>query len=278
MPSKKYRAQFGSSNIGKARRYWRLIKFGFRLSKIPLLGRIIKNFIGVEHSNGSCIPINKSLILPDNVILPFAITEHFIHSASHIFIMNYCGCRKREGCKDYDHSIGCLWLGDAASKIDVPPEIGHLATKEEALELERRAYEAGLVPTIGRLKADSWLMGVLPDEGHFMSLCHCCPCCCVLGKLRYGAASLSNVLQRMEGVTVKVNPELCVGCGACMEVCIFRDALKIVDGKAQINQDNCKGCGRCARKCPREAITITIDDYDSLNAAIDRISSYVDVT
>jgi len=278
MSSKKYREKYGSSNIGKARKYWRFVTFGFRLSKIPLLGRIFTGFIGVKSSNGSSIPINKSLELPDNVILPFAITEHFIHKASHIFIMNYCGCRKRNECEEYDQSIGCLWLGDAATKIDVPPEIGHLATKEEALELEHRAYEHGLVPTIGRLKADSWLMGVLPDEGHFMSLCHCCSCCCILGKLRYGASSLSKVIHRMEGVTVEVNSEICVGCGTCTEVCIFRDALKIVDGKAQINQENCKGCGRCERKCPKGAITITIDNIESLNTTIDRISSYVDVT
>ncbi len=278
MPSKKYRAQFGSSKIGVARKYWRFIKFGFRLSKIPLLGRILNNFIGVETSNGSCIPINKSLELPDNVILPFAITEHFIYHASKIFIMNYCGCRKRSNCKDHDVSIGCLWLGDAVSKIDVPPEIGHIATKEEALELERRAYENGLVPTIGRLKADSWLMGVLPDEGHFMSLCHCCPCCCVLGSLRYGASSLGKIVQRMEGITVQVNPELCVGCGTCTKVCIFKNALKVVDGKAKIDPENCKGCGRCARKCPKGAIEISIDNLERLNATIERISSYVDVT
>ncbi len=278
MPSKKNREQFGSSNIGKARRYWKYMRLGMIFSKIPLIGRILTNFIGVKTSHGTCIPINKSLELPDDVVLPFAVTEHFIHNASHIFIMNYCGCRKRSECEEYDHSIGCLWLGSATKKIDVPPEIGHLATKEEALELERRAYEHGLVPTIGRLKADSWLMGVLPDEGNFMSLCHCCPCCCILGKLKYGTSSLSKVIQRMEGVTVEVNRDICVGCGTCTEVCIFRDALKIVDGKAQINQENCKGCGRCERKCPKGAITITIDNIESLNITIDRISSYVDVT
>jgi len=278
MPSKKYKEQFGSSNIGKARRFWRFVKVGFRFSKIPLLGRIFNKFMGVENSNGSCIPINKSLELPDNVILPFAVTEHFIYEASHIFIMNFCGCRKRGNCKDHDPSIGCLWLGDAATKIEVPPEIGHLATKEEALELERRAYENGLVPTIGRLKADSWLMGVLPDEGHFMSLCHCCPCCCVLGNLRYGSSSVRRILQRMEGLTVEVNRDLCVGCGTCTQVCIFKDALKIVDGKAIIDQDNCKGCGRCARKCPKGAITITLDNINSINKTIDRISAHVDVT
>ncbi len=275
---RKYDKAFGTSNIKKARTAWKYIRFGLTLAKFPPIGRFLKNFMGVESSNGSEIPINKSLELPDNVILPFAVTEHFIENASLIFKMNYCGCRKRGNCEKYDHSIGCLWLGRGVERINVPPEIDHIATKEEALELERKAYEAGLVPSIGRIKADSWLMGALPDEGHFMSLCHCCPCCCVLGKLRYGPKEFSNIIQRMEGISVHVNEELCVGCGTCTKVCVFRDALKLITGKAHINQDNCKGCGRCASKCPRKAITITIDNLQSINQAIDRIQAHVDVT
>ncbi len=261
-----------------AKRAWKYMRFGMYLARLPIIKGVMKNFMGVEISNGSEIPINKSLTLPDNVILPFAVTEHFINSASMIFKMNYCGCRKRGNCKEHDHSIGCLWLGKDVERIDVPPEIGHIATKEEALELERIAYEEGLVPSIGRLKADSWLMGALPDEGHFMSLCHCCSCCCVLGKLRYGPKEFSGILQRMEGITTQVNEEKCVGCGTCLKVCVFRDALKLEDGKATINQENCKGCGRCASKCPRGAISITIENLDTINKTIDRISSFVDVT
>jgi len=274
----KYDKEFGTSKIKKARSAWKFIRFGLTLAKFPPIGHWLKNFMGVDSSNGSTIPINESLELADNVILPFAVTEYFIENASLIFKMNYCGCRKRENCKKYDHSIGCLWLGRDVARINVPPEVGHIATKEEALELEREAYEAGLVPTIGREKADSWLMGALPDEGHFMSLCHCCPCCCVLGKLRYGPKEFSNILQRMEGITVQVDEELCVGCGACTKVCIFQDALKLINGKAHINQENCKGCGRCASKCPNRAITIKIDSLESINQAIDRIHSHVDVT
>ena len=275
---KKRSEEYGTSNIKTARRFFRFAKFGMRVSKVPLLGRIVKKIIDPEHSHGSEIPINKSLELPDNVILPFAVTEHFVAKASYIFKMNYCGCRKIGKCEDHDVSIGCLWLGEAVSRIDVPPEIGQIVTKEEALEHLHLAYENGLVTSIGRMRGDSWLMGVLPDEGRFMSLCNCCPCCCILGKFRYATKEIRDIIQRMEGLTVEVNQEICVGCGTCATVCIFKDAMKMVNGKAMIDQDNCKGCGRCARKCPKGAITITLDNIDSINLTIDRISSYVDVT
>lgn len=57
----------------------------------------------------------------------------------------------------------------------------------------------------------------------------------------------------MEGVTVKVNRDICVGCGQCLEVCIF-DGMKMVNRKAIVNQNKCLGCGRCEIKCPNEAI------------------------
>ncbi|MHA1671486.1 MAG: hypothetical protein ACTSV5_13040 [Promethearchaeota archaeon] len=50
------------------------------------------------------------------------------------------------------------------------------------------------------------------------------------------------------------------------------------DGKGKINQNNCLGCGRSERKCPNDAISITIDDVGNINELIDRIESYVNVS
>ncbi|GAG80282.1 unnamed protein product, partial [marine sediment metagenome] len=48
-----------------------------------------------------------------------------------------------------------------------------------------------------------------------------------------------------EGISVNVNEEACIGCGKCVEVCVF-GGRELVDGKAKIDQDRCLGCGRCA--------------------------------
>jgi ferredoxin len=51
-----------------------------------------------------------------------------------------------------------------------------------------------------------------------------------------------------------VDPEICVGCGACQEVCptgaIFVEEIAIIDPK------RCIGCGRCIEQCPRGALTM----------------------
>jgi heterodisulfide reductase subunit A len=50
-----------------------------------------------------------------------------------------------------------------------------------------------------------------------------------------------------------VDPELCDGCGACIEPCP-EAAITIVDGKASINEMLCSSCGACIPACQRGAI------------------------
>ncbi len=248
-----------------------------RLSKVPGIKYFFKRIFGPKTSTGSPIPINISLGTYENQVLPLAVTEHFIKKASYIVLMD-CPCRTHSKCENHDISLGCTWLGKDAARFDLEKYPGaRIGTVEEALEVERLAYENGLVPHLGRLKADSWRYNVLPDTGHFMSLCHCCPCCCVLFTMKYSASVIKKIMKRMEGVTVEVNRDLCEGCGECFKVCIY-DSMKMIDGKAMIDLETCLGCGRCERKCPNHAITITIDDISRVDELFARIESYVDVT
>ena len=50
---------------------------------------------------------------------------------------------------------------------------------------------------------------------------------------------------------VHVNEELCVGCGACVQACLF-GAIELEE-KARITEA-CRGCGSCVSVCPCEAI------------------------
>lgn len=53
---------------------------------------------------------------------------------------------------------------------------------------------------------------------------------------------------------LKVDPELCIGCGACIKNCPVSN-LELSCGKA-ISKDECVLCYRCVNLCPRRAITI----------------------
>ncbi len=58
-------------------------------------------------------------------------------------------------------------------------------------------------------------------------------------------------------VTIKLDQELCVGCGKCTEVCPH-GVFQLQDKKAEfIDRDGCMECGGCAMNCPVEAIRLT---------------------
>ena len=53
---------------------------------------------------------------------------------------------------------------------------------------------------------------------------------------------------------VKVNPEECVGCETCVDVCPV-EAISMLDDKAVIDQETCTECETCIPECPVEAIS-----------------------
>ncbi|MBI5728059.1 MAG: NAD(P)-binding domain-containing protein [Ignavibacteriales bacterium] len=56
-----------------------------------------------------------------------------------------------------------------------------------------------------------------------------------------------------------VNPNSCIGSGACIEACPEKDILGIVNGKATpINTSRCVGHGACYQACPMNAIALYI--------------------
>lgn len=59
----------------------------------------------------------------------------------------------------------------------------------------------------------------------------------------------------MKRKIIKINEELCNGCGACALAC-HEGAIGMVDGKARLLRDDyCDGLGDCLPACPTGAIT-----------------------
>jgi len=206
----------------------------------------------------------------DTTVLPSDVVKNLISRADDIFIMNFCLCRKSNECDDYPVDHGCVFMGKGVHRI--PSKFGHLATQEEAKRYIDECGELGFVHIIGRNKLDSLWLGT-GDKRDLMTICNCCPCCCLWNMTRNISDDIGGVFKRMEGVTVTMDTERCIGCGSCSEIC-FTKAVKAQDGHFTIDQSLCRGCGRCVEQCPADAITITYDE-GAVDGIVDRIGSLV---
>ncbi|TFG23222.1 MAG: CoB--CoM heterodisulfide reductase iron-sulfur subunit A family protein [Promethearchaeota archaeon] len=81
------------------------------------------------------------------------------------------------------------------------------------------------------------------------------------------------------GLVAEVNPDKCIGCGKCEDVCPYNaielidetkefEDISIVIKKSSINSALCKGCGTCAATCPVGAIMVKHYDFDQIGAMI----------
>ena len=244
------------------------------LTKLPIFREIAIRRTEPENTHGSYIPINASLVY-ENQLLPEKLIEYFIKKAKYFYVQNVCGCRVYHDCQAHDKNIGCMYIGDDVKSIKLPPEKGHYISQKEALKHVKKAIKNGLVPVFGRSpgETDGWAT----DTGHIMSMCFCCPCCCVNGKVWQNGTTVIQGFKRMDGLIVEVDPKKCVGCGTCLDVCVFA-ARKIINGKAVIDQERCLGCGRCEQVCPNGAINITLDDPKRIDEYIEKMEEFVDVS
>jgi len=153
-----------------------------------------------------------------------------------------CICRKEHammgrGCGRPLES--CLVLGIAADYYK-ENGLGRTITREEALDILKKAEESGLVlqPSNAR---------------NVVNICTCCGCCCQILKnlkklpkpARYVASNYYAEVER----------ESCSGCETCLERCQM-DAAVMENGAASIDKDRCIGCGLCVSTCPDGAIAL----------------------
>lgn len=257
-------------------------RFIAKATKVPLLGRLVDKmlfegddimYLPKDTVVQKIIQIGRPLEQPEEAALPSEVIHHFIERASHHWIMNFCICRDASKCEDYPIEYGCLFLGEAVQGIN--PKLGRLVTKEEAHEYVRKCREAGLVHLIGRNKLDASWLGVSPGD-KLLSICNCCPCCCLWKVLPDMNPKIGRKVTKMPGVDVRVT-DACIGCGTCTEenIC-FVDAISLIDGRAVISEE-CRGCGRCVEVCPNDAIELIIDKSKFIGDSIERVSSVVDV-
>jgi len=219
------------------------------------------------------INVNKKIDAEPSEFLPTEIIKDVIRRCDDIVIMNSCLCRTSNKCEDYPRDIGCIFLGPTTRKI--PRHIGKPATVEEALEHVDRADEAGLSHIIGRNKIDTVWMNVRPGKG-LLTICHCCPCCCLWKVYPNLDDSISDKLEKLDGVKIELHEDNCRKCKLCLnEVCMF-DAIGYENERITIDYDNCKGCGLCVNTCKFDAITVSYNER-TIDNVVDRLENLIEI-
>ncbi|MGV8084561.1 MAG: DUF362 domain-containing protein [Coriobacteriia bacterium] len=249
-------------------RIFDVLELWMRTSNVPLLGRL-HPLTKPENNHFVNLPINMNFETEDVPLPPVVVVELIRHSKYHV-IMDHCICRHGHDCQDHAHDIGCLFLGETA--LDVVPPLSRVVTQEEAIQHVERAVANGLVPHVGRYRADNYAF-LVPDRRSFLGVCFCCDCCCFMGYYRHVQTErIMPIYPWLDGLEIEVT-DACNGCGACVAACYMK-AISVMDGRA-VHSEACRGCGRCARACPRGAVVMRLTDPDYLNKTVAEFLSIV---
>lgn len=76
--------------------------------------------------------------------------------------------------------------------------------------------------------------------------------------LVFSQGEAPQISKFLGGEKAVIDPEKCIGCGACEIHCRFH-ALEQKDDKYAVNEYACEGCGVCEYICPQEAVHLQKD-------------------
>lgn len=257
-----------------------IFNWRFWIAEITKKSKIYKKFIDkmlFEEDEIVVVPntvnINKKIESEGSEFLPTDIIKEVVKRSEDIVIMNTCLCRESNDCQDYPHDIGCIFLGPTTRKI--PNHIGKKATVDEALAQIDKADEAGLTHIIGRNKIDTIWMNIRPRKG-LLTICHCCPFCCLWKVYPNLDEDISDKIEKLNGVEIKLHEDNCKHCMKCLDDICMYGSISLENNKITIDYDTCKGCGLCVNACKFDAITI---DYTAktIDNIVNRIDDLIEI-
>ena len=182
------------------------------------------------------IPVERAIDARIEV-LPFEVISKILER-NNTYALARCACRVSIGACDKPRDV-CL-VFDKTGRYLIERGFAKEITRKEALDVVRRAEEAGLVHTTNN------------SQDRLNLICNCCPCCCTI--LR-GLTQLKNpnafAVSRWQS---QVDADLCTGCGICEEDRCPMVAIKVRDSVAVVDPERCIGCGLCVTACDIEAV------------------------
>jgi NADPH-dependent glutamate synthase beta subunit-like oxidoreductase/NAD-dependent dihydropyrimidine dehydrogenase PreA subunit len=188
------------------------------VKKYPQIARafddygLLRNPVGfgnIPVGNGlmRVIPIASSIDGTSRVVEAEEINRYL--EKARLISVSDCSCRTSreengEGCGHLKEDM-CIQLDDAA-ELYIKTGKAREISKEEALDIMRRAEEDGLMHQIPNTEG----------EGHTHAICNCCGCSCYA--LR-AATMYSNPDMVRSNFVAEVDEDDCVGCGECVDYC-----------------------------------------------------------
>jgi NAD-dependent dihydropyrimidine dehydrogenase PreA subunit len=160
-----------------------------------------------------------------------------------LIVVTDCACRKQTSLfgKDCGKPLEVCFMFGPMGEYYIDNGLGREVNVEEAIEILRKAQDAGLVTQPA---------GAQKPFG----MCSCCGDCC--GFLRAISKHPRPAELVFSNYFAKVEGDRCSGCEICAERCQM-DAVSLTDENiAIINVDRCIGCGLCVATCPENAIEL----------------------
>lgn len=195
-------------------------------------GKLTRGFGTPGMAFSRIIPIGKTINSVPGV-LPYEIVEDMIDKAKTVGIA-HCACREteqncdapREACMVFDETCDFLVARGFARNI----------SKEEMKQKLDEFDRQGLVHQVNNAS----------DRVTF--ICNCCPCCC--GLLRSKTEFGNPYVHAESGFIAQCDSDTCSLCGICADERCPMKAITIDGDTLVVSAERCIGCGLCVTGCP----------------------------